>query len=286
MSGPDNLRQELGALEAALAGPLDPAGREAVKRRLIALLRRTDDAITGLQAFRGELRTLADRYKAAVAAGPTPTPPPPEARTVTRHDRLGASTFVEKGWHLISVGDHAAAKQVLLKALELAPGDLQARALLGWAEMLQEDYDRAMATFGTVLQADPDHTIARVNIGYICLKRRIFGEAIEHLARVIQANTDRKATLYAHYYLGLVYLERGMFADAAGLLERAVQLGPNLIEARCELGRSLWLTGRREEALEVWRAAAQGDLRSPAVARCRELLRLAESGGEVPPSSP
>ena len=61
---------------------------------------------------------------------------------------------------------------------------------------------------------EPANSLARINVGYICLKKRIFGEAIEHLSKAIRMANDKKATLYAHYYLGLVYLEREMFEDA------------------------------------------------------------------------
>ena len=80
--------------------------------------------------------------------------------------------------------------------------------------MLHEDYDDALGTFSKVLMKEPANALARINVGYICLKKRIFGEAIEHLSKAIRLDNDRKATLYAHYYLGLVYLEREMYEDA------------------------------------------------------------------------
>ena len=151
--------------------------------------------------------------------------------------------------------------------------------------MLGEEYDEALGTFARVLEHDPGNALARVNVGYICLKKHIFGEAIEHLSGAIRLDSDRKATLYANYYLGLVYLEREMFADATAFLERAVALGPNLIEARYELGRALWFAGRREEATAAWSAAAAVGAFSPWSTRCRQLLELVAAGGEVPRSS-
>jgi tetratricopeptide (TPR) repeat protein len=277
----DALREEYRRLQTVLAGPLSQADQPEIKARLLALLQGTDAAISDLTQFREELRALGQRYKEATARQGA-VPRPPGAHQVTRHDRLGASTYVEKGWHLISAGDHVGAVQALTQALDLAPDDAQAGALLGWAQMLQEEYDAAMVTFAGVLERDPGNTLARVNVGYICLKKRIFGEAIEHLSRVIRDSSDRKATLYAHYYLGLVYLERGMLADAGTFLERAVALGPNLVEARCELGRALWFAGRESEAKAAWRIGAEQDVRSGAGAHCRRLLELAEAGGEVP----
>ncbi len=275
---------ELAALREALANPLAPGEREQVKRRLTALYRQADAMIGELGRFKEEMRALVEQYKQMQPADRSAAPAS-EVRPVPRQDRLGASTFIEKGWHLITLGDHAGAVQSLRRALELAPGETQAEALLGWALMLREQYDEAMGTFAHVLEKEPTNTLARVNVGYICLKKRIFGEAIEHLSRVIRQDSDRKATLYAHYYLGLVYLEREMYGDAAGFLERAIQLGPNLVEARFELGRALWFAGRRDEAKETWTIGAAAGSFSPWSARCRQLLELVNVGGEVPRTS-
>jgi Flp pilus assembly protein TadD len=60
-----------------------------------------------------------------------------------REDRLGASTFLEKGWSLIAQGDFAAAETALRKAIELSPRDPQGSALLAWALMHQGKLDDA-----------------------------------------------------------------------------------------------------------------------------------------------
>jgi tetratricopeptide (TPR) repeat protein len=277
-------QKELAELREALAGSLSPSEREQVKKRLTSLYRQADAAGAELGRMKEEMRALVERYKQAPQPERTAAPAT-DVRPTPRQDRLGASTFIEKGWHLITLGDHAGAVQSLRRALKLAPGETQAEALLGWALMLPEQYDEAMATFAHVLEKEPSNTLARVNVGYICLKKKIFGEAIEHLSRVIRQDSDRKATLYAHYYLGLVYLEREMFTDAAGFLERAIQLGPNLVEARFELGRALWFAGRRDDAKQAWSVGAAAGNFSPWSARCRQLLELVNVGGEVPRSS-
>src|SRR5439155_416633 len=81
---------------------------------------------------------------------------------------------------------------------------------------------------------EPANSLARINVGYICLKKRIFGEAIEHLSKAIRLDNDKKATLYAHFYLGLVYLQREMYEDAQTFFQKTLKLGPNLIEAYYE----------------------------------------------------
>ena len=197
-------------------------------------------------------------------------------------DHLGASTFIEKGWSRLSLGDYAGAETALHRALALAPNDPQAEALLGWAQMLQEKYDDALLNFQKVLMREPANALARINVGYICLKKRIFGEAIEHLSKAIRLDNDRKATLYAHYYLGLVYLEREMFEDAQTFFQKTLALGPNLIEAYYELGRAYWFNLDRDRAIETWRAGYAANKFNPWGKRCAEVVEMVERGEEPP----
>jgi tetratricopeptide (TPR) repeat protein len=260
-----------------------PGERDAVKRDIIALFKRVDGALTDLGEIKEEIRGLVERYKQAGSLADTsPAPQFNGARPAVHADHLGASTYIEKGWSLISLGDYPGAIQALDKALALSPGAVQALSLLGWAQMLDEHYDDALGNFSKVLMKEPANALARINVGYICLKKRIFGEAIEHLSKAIRLDNDRKATLYAHYYLGLVYLEREMYEDAQTFLRKTLKLGPNLIEAYFELGRALWLGGGKEEAVSVWTEGHKTNKFNPWARRCQEMLDVAASGGEVP----
>lgn len=277
------LRGQFQAIESRL-GNVQPADREAVKRDIIALFKRVDAALADLGQMKEDIRGLVERYKQGAAAEVATAPQFTGARPAVHADHLGASTYIEKGWSLISLGDYAGAIQSLEKALSLSPGDVQGQSLLGWAQMLHEDYDDALGTFSRVLMKEPANALARINVGYICLKKRIFGEAIEHLSKAIRLDNDRKATLYAHYYLGLVYLEREMFEDAQTFFRKTLKLGPNLIEAYFELGRALWFAGQRDEAMQVWAEGHKANKFNPWAKRCKEMLDLAAAGGEVPRS--
>jgi tetratricopeptide (TPR) repeat protein len=257
--------------------------REAVKREIIALFKRVDGALGELTQLKEEIRTLVDRYKQVNSAIDAPQAPQfTGARPAVQVDHLNASTYIEKGWSLISLGDHAGAIQALENALTRSPGATQALSLLGWAQMLSEQYDEALGTFSKVLMKEPANALARINVGYICLKKRIFGEAIEHLSRAIRLDNDRKATLYAHYYLGLVYLEREMYEDAQTFLQKTLALGPNLVEAWFELGRARWFGGDRDGAKQAWTDGIKANKFNPWAKRCKELLDVAASGGEIP----
>lgn len=286
-----SLRARKDDLQQRLASPDAAARRAELKREIIALFKEVDGELAELAQLKEEVKGLAERWKgldgAAAQVGSdhgdaSPSQHQPHhagERPTVVADHIGASTFVEKGWSLISLGDHEGAERALLRALELSPGDPQTESLLGWARMLQEKHDDALLNFQQVLTRQPANSLARINLGYICLKKRIFGEAIEHLSKAIRLNNDRKATLYAHFYLGLVYLEREMYEDAQTFFRKTLALGPNLIEAHYELGRALWLEGRREDALAAWRDGFAANKFNPWGKRCGEMVRHVEEQG-------
>jgi tetratricopeptide (TPR) repeat protein len=273
-------RRALTALDVRLSDPNSPAIRDAIKQDIISLFKTVDQEIQDLTAIKEEVKKLAERWK-QIGAAPSAAPEFSGDRPAAVHaDHLGASTFIEKGWSMISIGDYDAAETALNRALELSPGDPQAESLLGWAMMLNDKLDDALAAFQKVLMREPMNALARVNVGYICLKKGIFGEAIEHLSRAIRLDNDKKATLYAHFYLGLVYLERDMFEDAQTFFQKALALGPSLLQAYYELGRAYWFNGQEEEAREAWRAGHAANRFNPWGKRCAEVLKTVEEGGE------
>jgi tetratricopeptide (TPR) repeat protein len=272
---------KLGRLEGASAPE-----QQAVKSDIIALFRGVEGRLAELQqqvadlsALKDEIKTLVDRWKAFQASAPSQAPQFSGERPVVHADHIGASTFIEKGWSRLSLGDYDGAEAALKRAIELSPNDPQSEALLGWAQMLQEKYDDALLNFQKVLMRQPANALARINVGYICLKKRIFGEAIEHLSKAIRLDNDRKATLYAHFYLGLVYLEREMYEDAQTFFRKTLGLGPNLIEAYYELGRAHWFNGERDQALQAWREGYAANKFNPWGKRCAEMLKTVEAGG-------
>ena len=286
------------AIAARLEAMATPAERDVVKADIVALYKTVEQQIAELSALREEVKKLIERWKTAPladtkangagSAAPATASPPSNApqfvgeKPRVHVDHLGASTFIEKGWSRISLGDYTGAEAALQKALSLSPNDPQSESLLGWAQMYQEKYDDALLNFQKVLMRQPANALARINVGYICLKKGIFGEAIEHLSKAIRLDNDKKASLYAHFYLGLVYLEREMYDDAQTFFRKAVALGPNFTEAYYELGRSHWFNGERNEAIQAWRDGFAANKFSPWGKRCAETLTTVEGGGAPP----
>ncbi len=276
------LRRQYNEISARLKQLPSGTERDDVKRDIIALFKLVDRTITDLTALKDNIRALVDRYKQLAQSQSGDQAPQFTGAVPVVHDHLGASTYIEKGWSLISLGDYQGAIQALEKALELAPDDPQAQSQLGWAQMLHGDYDDALGTFQLVLMKEPANSLARINVGYICLKKRIFGEAIEHLSKAIRLDNDKKATLYAHYYLGLVYFEREMYEDAQNFFQKTLVLGPNLIEAYYELGRAQWYADDRDAARETWAKGHEANKLTIWGKRCKEILERVERGEEPP----
>jgi tetratricopeptide (TPR) repeat protein len=272
----------LDALEtrfAAIDARLENAGsgdREALRADIVGFFRETEAAIEGLTGLKERIRGLVERYKAL----PAPAPAAPRGQT-TVSDHIGSSTYVERGWSAIASGDAKRAVKELERALELAPNDPHAESLMGWAQMLREQYDDALMTYYHVLMKDPNNPLARVNLGYICLKKGIFGEAIEHLSKAIRQESDRKAQMYAHLYMGLVYLEREMYDDARGFFKRTLELAPNMLEAWWETGRAFYLEGRADEAKEAWSTGFAANRFNLWGERCGKALAQLQAGEPV-----
>lgn len=170
--------------------------------------------------------------------------------SISRTDIL---TLIDQGWNDIASGKYTAAERVLEKALEKAPHNIKVMKLLGWAYMYTEKFDDALLLYQKVLNIEPGDDMARNNLGYICYKKKIFGEAIEHLSKVIKTGKDVSAILYANYYLGLVYFERNMYNDAIHFFEKALEVGPNLFEAKYYMALSFSGKGNGEKAKEIWK---------------------------------
>jgi tetratricopeptide (TPR) repeat protein len=173
-----------------------------------------------------------------------------QSMTISKTDIL---TLIDKGWNCIASGDYEKAREVLENALKKAPNNIRVMKLLGWAYMYDEKYDDALMLYQKVLSIEPHDALSRNNLGYICYKKKIFGEAIEHLSKVIKEETDASATLYANYYLGLVYLERNMYSDAIHFFGEALKIGPNLFEAKYYMGLSYFGKGNEERAKAIWK---------------------------------
>jgi tetratricopeptide (TPR) repeat protein len=270
---PERLRAEHARLAAALSAAPTAGERAAIKADIVTLFRRTEQLITELATFKEGIRELVEGFKSL----------PGEGAVSVRYDHIGATTYVDRGWSLLAASDWTAAATALREAATRDPGNRDARALLAWALARSGDGDGALALCRPLLEADASHGLARVAVGMVLVLREQFDDAMAHLVHVASSG-DPRATLYGHYWLGVVALRRDDAPAAVESLRRAVSLGPNLGEGWAELGLALWHAGATADAREAW-AVGSRIRHSPHAARCSELAALTATGG-VPPRWP
>lgn len=262
-----------------------------LKDDIIACFREADAALLAAQSAKDAVKALAERWKVLNAS--TPSAAAHESASVqasaaaaaaapvsARVDLLGASTFVEKGWNLLSLGQVPEAIVALQKALALAPGQVEALVLLAWAHVNDGQLDAAHAPLEQARAQAPDDALAVMVWGRWLALQGNFTDADRCLEQAA-ASGDGRAALYAHLYRAQLQRTLGAHDAAALTLRQALQKGPNLVQAWYELGRTHWECGRRADAVQAWQSGSAANKFSPWGKRCAALLDLVSANQDL-----
>lgn len=293
------LALELEALERAS----DSAGRADLRRRIVDLYVELDGETNRLLAMRQAVQELGERFRRSFGAGPSGGAGGAGRAAVgagggaslsdaaaaggggpgglRRSDDLDVSTYLDRAWNCLATCRYEDALAEVDRALERVPGSLQAETLRGWALMRLGRLREARDVLEAVLRQAPESALARASLGYVAAREGRYPEAMDHLSRAAREVSDRKAVLYAHLYLGMLYTRREMHQDGRSCLARSIELGPSLVEAYWEMGRSYYLEGQFTQALETWRRGAEVNRFDPWGERCQEAVERAMSGDSV-----
>jgi tetratricopeptide (TPR) repeat protein len=295
-------QERLEALTEALEGiDLDalPAERAALKREIVALYQELDAVVGAAVRIRDGVQALGERYRrrfspAEAGNGGAPGGGPAggagaemadlveiAAGAMARADDLDVSTYLDRAWNCLATCRYEDALEEVGRALVRVPASLQAETLRGWALMRLGRLEEAREVLEAVLRTNSSAALARASLGYVAYREGRYSESIDHLSRAARDATDRKAVLYAHLYLGMLYTRREMFRDGRSFLTRALELGPSLVEAYWEMGRSYYLEGQFTQAVDAWRRGAEVNRFDPWGERCQEAVERATSGGTV-----
>src|SRR5437762_398058 len=104
-------------LDGRLGAADAPQNIDTLKGEIGGLFKVVDQQITDLATLRDEVRGLIEKWKTLNAGSPSLAPQFTAEKPVVA-DHIGASTFIEKGWSKISLGDYEGAELALVKALE------------------------------------------------------------------------------------------------------------------------------------------------------------------------
>jgi tetratricopeptide (TPR) repeat protein len=290
-------QERLEALTEALEGmDLDalPAERSALKREIVALYQELDAMMGAAGRLRERVQALGERYRrsftpgepaangGAAVGGPSGAEIAEMAdAAMARADDLDVSTYLDRAWNCLATCRYEDALEEVGRALVRVPASLQAETLRGWALMRLGRLEEAREVLEDVLRINSSAALARASLGYVAYREGRYSESIDHLSRAARDASDRKAVLYAHLYLGMLYTRREMFRDGRSFLTRALELGPSLVEAYWEMGRSYYLEGQFTQAVDAWRRGAEVNRFDPWGERCQEAVERATSGGTV-----
>jgi tetratricopeptide (TPR) repeat protein len=128
-----------------------------------------------------------------------------------------------------------------------------------------------------VLDLDPDHAAAHINLGTLHYNRQEYALAERHYRSAIAV--DPRYAL-AHFDLGNVLDETGRVADAIQTYTTALQLAPTYADAHYNLALAYEKTKEPRKALKHWRAYVKLDTAGPWAMHARnQIQRIMQADG-------
>ncbi len=128
----------------------------------------------------------------------------------------------------------------------------------------------AVAVYEHVLQLDPNHAAAHINLGTLYYNRQEYTRAEKHYRRAI--DVDPRYAL-AYFDLGNVLDETGRVPDAIGAYKTALLLAPTYADAHYNLALAYEKIREPRRALPHWRAYVRLDNAGPWAIHARNQIR-------------
>ena len=118
----------------------------------------------------------------------------------------------------------------------------------------------AIATYQKVLEIDPQHAAAHINLGTLYYNRQDYALAERHYRSALEI--DPRYAL-AYFDLGNVLDETGRVQEAIQTYKTALQLAPTYADAHYNLALAYERAREPRQALKHWRAYAKLDTSGP-----------------------
>ena len=141
----------------------------------------------------------------------------------------------------------------------------------------------AIATYMKVLDLEPNHPAAHINLGTLYYNRQDYAQAERHYRSAIEI--DPRYAL-AHFDLGNVLDETGRVQEAIQTYKTALQLAPTYADAHYNLALAYEKIREPRKAIRHWRAYVKLDTASPWAIHARnQVQRTLQADGLklVPP---
>jgi tetratricopeptide (TPR) repeat protein len=137
--------------------------------------------------------------------------------------------------------------------------------------------DEAIAVYSKVLEMDPNHAAAHINLGTLYYNRQEYSSAERHYRSAIEI--DPRYAL-AYFDLGNVLDETGRVQEAIATYKTAIQLAPTYADAHYNLALAYEKIREPRKALQHWRAYVKLDTAGPwAVHAKHQIQRILQADG-------
>ncbi len=137
------------------------------------------------------------------------------------------------------------------------------------------NHDQAISVYQQVLQLEPGHAAAHINLGTLYYNRQDFVAAEEHYRAAVVA--DPRYAL-AYFDLGNVLDETGRFQDAVTAYKTALQLAPTYADAHYNLALAYERLREPRLALQHWTAYVKLDRSGPwSIHARKQIARILEA---------
>ncbi len=161
-----------------------------------------------------------------------------------------------------------------------SPRETEAAGWFARGIALEEDpatHTEAIAAYQKVLDIDPAHAAAHINLGTLYYNRQDFGLAERHYRQALEA--DPRYAL-AYFDLGNVLDETGRVQEAIQTYKTALQLAPTYADAHYNLALAYEKTREPRKALKHWQAYVRLDTSGPWSVHARsQIKRILQSDG-------
>lgn len=163
---------------------------------------------------------------------------------------------------------------------EPSPRDNEVASWFARGISLEEDSStqpEAIAAYHRVLELEPTHAAAHINLGTLYYNRQEFSLAERHYRKAIEG--DPRYAL-AYFDLGNVLDETGRVQEAIQTYKTALQLAPTYADAHYNLALAYEKTREPRKALKHWQAYVKLDTSGPWSVHARsQIKRILQADG-------
>jgi len=143
--------------------------------------------------------------------------------------------------------DQPASEKELRRAIELKPHYATAYHWLGNVLAFQKRPDEAIAAARRAEELDPLSAIISADTAYDLILSRRYDDALQQVQHTLSLDPN---FYYAHYLLGWIYYEKGMYQEAISECRKSLELNESPY-AKTQLIISLARSGNRAEAIKL-----------------------------------